>query len=119
MSGKLTHDLKRSKDNKNIDKFFGVIVMQSRLGLAHLVVFISCGFLSIAACCLGVFGVMTHNTITQTPYIVQSAQTAKDNAVADFFDSQNTRDMMTHPKNKKWEPVFVLSRNETSTLLEN
>ena len=77
--------------------------MQSRLGLAHFFVFVTCGLISVMACCLGVFGVITHNSLATADQVIVM-QSSKE---------QDIRSLITHPKDKAWEPVFVLSQNIT------
>ena len=77
--------------------------MQSRLGLAHFAVFIICGILSISAASLGVVGVMTHDS--------------GYNKTSDIVAVQSHTNIV-HPKDKKWEPVFVLSHSQLLSNLE-
>ncbi len=83
--------------------------MQSRLGLAHFFVFVLCGIISISACCLGVFGV-----IIQGSEPVQQAH----NSINGSIVRQAERQVITHPRDKKWEPVFVLSLYESKHSVE-
>lgn len=82
--------------------------MQSRLGLAHFLVFVFCGLISISACCLGVLGVIAQG----------SAPVRQAHAVLSNPAEQMVRQAITHPRDKKWEPVFVLSRYDSGSSVE-
>lgn len=90
--------------------------MQSRLGLAHFTVFVVCGLISIAACCLGVFGVIIQGekSVQRGQQILSSIQTGDEIE----FASADVRQKIMHPKDKKWEPVFVLSQYDSQNTVE-